>query len=161
MLRGERLVLRPALEDDAVALAAILAEPEVAMWWGTYDVARVLSELPGTFAILIDDEVIGWLHCTEETEPDYLNVAFDILLTTKLHARGYGREALTLAIRHFISKGHHRFTIDPAVENERAIRSYAAVGFKPVGVMRAYGRALDGTWRDALIMDLLADELVS
>ncbi|HEX2508373.1 MAG TPA: GNAT family protein [Miltoncostaeaceae bacterium] len=55
--------------------------------------------------------------------------------------------------------GHHRFTIDPAVANERAIRSYAAVGFRPVGVMRAYERGRDGAWHDNLLMDLLAGEL--
>jgi aminoglycoside 6'-N-acetyltransferase len=55
-------------------------------------------------------------------------------------------------------RGHHRFTIDPAVGNEPAIRCYAAVGFRPVGTMRRYSRAADGTWRDGLLMDLLADE---
>ena len=29
-----------------------------------------------------------------------------------------------------------------------------------VGVLRAYERAPDGSWRDGLLMDLLADELV-
>jgi aminoglycoside 6'-N-acetyltransferase len=60
-----------------------------------------------------------------------------------------------LAIEHFVAKGHHRFTIDPATDNERAIRSYAAVGFKPVGVLRAYGRNPDGGWHDGLLMDLI------
>ena len=32
-------------------------------------------------------------------------------------------------------------------------------GFRDVGVMRRYERANDGTWRDSLLMDLLADEL--
>jgi aminoglycoside 6'-N-acetyltransferase len=59
-----------------------------------------------------------------------------IALTTALHGYGYGRRALRLAIEQFVAKGHHRFTIDPDVANERAIRSYAAVGFKPVGVLR-------------------------
>jgi aminoglycoside 6'-N-acetyltransferase len=46
---------------------------------------------------------------------------------------------------------HHR----PAVENERAIRSYAAVGFKPVGVLRSYERNPAGGWNDGLLMDLI------
>jgi len=71
-----------------------------------------------------------------------------------------GREALRAAIRHFIGRGHHRFTIDPAAENARAIRTYAAVGFKPVGVLRSYERGPDGTYHDNLLMDLLADEFV-
>lgn len=69
--------------------------------------------------------------------------------------RGYGRRALRLAIEHFVAKGHHRFTIDPDVENERAIRRYAVVGFKAVGVLRAYGRNPAGGWKDGVLMDLV------
>ena len=50
-------------------------------------------------------------------------------------------------------------TIDPAAANTRAIRAYEKIGFRPVGVMRQYERAPDGTWRDGLLMDLLAGEL--
>ena len=39
--------------------------------------------------------------------------------------------------------------------NENAIRAYAKVGFRPVGVMRSYERNADGTWHDNLLMDLL------
>jgi hypothetical protein len=46
----------------------------------------------------------------------------------------------------------------PSVENERAIRSYAAVGFKPVGVLRSYGRNPEGGWHDGLLMDLIVLE---
>jgi peroxiredoxin/RimJ/RimL family protein N-acetyltransferase len=161
VLRGQRMLLRPAAEADAPALAAILAEPDVAAWWGAYDLARVRADLreETTFAILLDGAVAGWLHTHEERDPAYPSVAFDIALTTRLHGQGYGREALRLAIRHFVAKGHHRFTIDPAAENERAIRCYAAVGFQPVGRLRAYERAPDGRWRDGLLMERVAEEL--
>ena len=66
---------------------------------------------------------------------------------------------MRLAIDHMIeAHGHHRFTIDPSAANERPIRTYSALGFKPVGLMRRYERAPDGTWRDGLLMDLLAEE---
>lgn len=161
VLHGDRLLLRPATDADVPALAAILAEPDVAAWWDGYDLARVRADLreETTVAIVLDGAVAGWLHVHEERDPQYPSVAFDIALATRLHGQGYGREALNLAIRHFIAKGHHRFTIDPAAENERAIRCYAAVGFTPVGCLRAYERAPDGRWRDGLLMELLADEL--
>jgi aminoglycoside 6'-N-acetyltransferase len=63
------------------------------------------------------------------------------------------------AIDNFAARGHHRFTIDPAAHNEHAIRAYEAVGFRPVGRMRDYERAPDGTWHDGLLMDLLVSEL--
>ncbi len=50
--------------------------------------------------------------------------------------------------------------IDPAADNQPAIRCYTAVGFRPVGIMRRYERNADGSgWHDGLLMDLLADEL--
>lgn len=160
-LDGERVALRPTTADDAETIAAILAEPDVARWWGSNDVAGVGEELrsQSSFAIVVDDAVVGWLQIHEETEPTYPSVAFDIALTTSLHGQGYGGEALRVAIAYFAARGHHRFTIDPAADNERAIRSYARVGFQPVGIMRAYERSADGGWRDGLLMDLLAEDL--
>lgn len=155
-LKGERLSLRPAQAADAQALAGILGEPAVARWWGHNDVETVREEIRSqpSFVIVIDGAVAGWLHVNEETEPDYPSVAFDIVLAPAVHGRGYGQEALRLAIRHYVDRGHHRFSIDPSRSNERAIRCYAAVGFKPVGILRDHERAPDGGWRDGLLMDL-------
>jgi len=158
-LRGDRVVLRPAGEDDVDRLVEILAEPDVARWWGDYDAEKVRRDMEGSYAILVSGEVQGWLLVTEETDPDYLHAGFDIALATAVHGRGYGPEALRVAIRHLAARGHHRFTIDPAAHNERAIRAYASVGFKPVGRMREYERGPDGTWHDGLLMDLLSHEL--
>jgi aminoglycoside 6'-N-acetyltransferase len=160
MLVGERLEVRPARVGDGEALARIVAEPEVARWFGRHDIGRVREELLPYAVIVVDGAVAGWLGYHEETDPDYRHVSLDISLTTSLHNRGYGREALRLAIRDYIARGHHRFTIDPAADNARAIRAYAAVGFRPVGILRSYERHDDGTWGDNLLMDLLAAELV-
>jgi aminoglycoside 6'-N-acetyltransferase len=160
-LEGERLLLRAArADDDAAAVATILAEPEAARWWGEEDLESVREHMrtQPSFIVEVDGEIAGWLHVHEETDPEYPSVAFDIVLTSARHGRGYGREVLRVAIAWFIARGHHRFTIDPAAANEAAIRCYAAVGFKPVGVLRAYERAPDGSWRDGLLMDLLAWE---
>ena len=161
LLRGERLVLRPLAEADIGPLAAILREPGVARWWGDYTDERTREELLSEtgWAIDVDGRVAGWLAATIEDDPDYRQVAFDIFLAGSAQGRGLGREALRLAIDHFAARGHHRFTIDPAVANERAIRSYAAVGFRPVRVMRQYERGRDGAWHDNLLMDLLAEDL--
>jgi aminoglycoside 6'-N-acetyltransferase len=159
ILTGERLVLRPATEADLPALGAILTEPDVARWWGAYDPDGWREELLNGFVILVDDAVTGWIGYEEESEPDYRHAGLDVTLATRLHDQGYGREALRVLIRHLIhDRGHHRLTIDPAADNERAIRCYASVGFKPVGVMRAYERDINGEWRDNLLMDLLAGE---
>lgn len=164
MLRGERVLLRPLGEEDIAPLVALLAHPEVAAWWGAYDAERVRADLDyedsEMFAVELDGQVIGVVETTEELEPNYRHVALDIAIRADLHGRGIGRESLRVMIEHLIrERGHHRFTIDPATENERAIRSYTALGFRPVGVTRRSERAPDGRWRDGLLMDLLADEL--
>jgi aminoglycoside 6'-N-acetyltransferase len=160
VLHGKRLTLRPAREDDVDALVAILQEPEVLAWWGRYDAARVRSDLTEirSFAIEVDGTLRGWLHVHEEADPDWPHVAFDVFVSERLRGGGYGREALRIAIHWFSSeRGHHRFTIDPSVENERAIRAYEAVGFRRVGVMRRYERGPDGRWRDGLLMELIVE----
>jgi aminoglycoside 6'-N-acetyltransferase len=158
-LRGERVLLRPAAVEDREALGAILCEPEVARWWGPFDPQTAFDELASSFVVVVDGAVAGWLLFEEDDWWQYRHVSFDIALSTALHGLGYGQETLRLAIRHFIAAGHHRFTIDPAADNARAIRTYEAVGFKAVGVLRAY-ECRDGEWRDGLLMDLLADEFI-
>jgi aminoglycoside 6'-N-acetyltransferase len=164
VLRGERLLLRPLEDRDVAALAAILAEPEVSRWWGRWDEPRVREELLAddeevVLAVEVEGEVAGLLQWYEEPDPEYRHAALDVSLRAVDQGKGLGPEALRLAIAYLIDeRGHHRLTIDPAASNDRAIRAYAAVGFKPVGVMRHYERGADGEWHDGLLMDLLADE---
>jgi len=117
------------------------------------------DEMLAGIAVVAGGEVIGRLEVFEELDPGYRHAGLDIFLATAAQGRGLGPEALRLAIRHLIDRGHHRFTIDPADDNEHAIRAYAAVGFRPVGVLREYELGPDGTWHDGLLMDLLAREL--
>lgn len=159
LLQSERVALRPSRADDVSALVALLNAPAVSEWWGTNEPDDVRAELHLGWTVLVAERVAGWLLVHEELEPDYQHVALDIALDPALHGRGYGSEALRLIIGLLIARGHHRFTIDPTVSNTRAVRAYAAVGFKPVGVLRAAERGPDGSWRDALLMDLLAPEL--
>jgi aminoglycoside 6'-N-acetyltransferase len=166
-LHGRAVTLRPVERGDAAVLAAILDEPSVARWWGTFGLARVEADLTGGhpdeegFAIVVDGAVVGYIQSAEETEPDFRHAGIDLFLSTAVQGRGLGPDAIrTLAIHLLDDRGHHRLTIDPALDNTAAIRAYEKVGFRPVGVMRAYQRMPDGVWVDALLMDLLADELV-
>jgi aminoglycoside 6'-N-acetyltransferase len=165
-LKGRHVVLRSVTAADAPALAAILAAPGVAAWWGTFDLARVEAELTGNdpdlvvLAVLVGDEVVGSIQFHEEKDPEFRHASMDIFVAPEHQGRGLGPEAIHTLARHLIdARGHHRLTIDPAAANERAIRAYARVGFRPVGTMRQYQRFADGTWHDGLLMELLADEL--
>ena len=163
VLRGKRVTLRPLDEADLDHLAPLLDAPGIAEWWGTSDAAQKREGLlydGNAFAVMAEGELAGWLGFEEEDEPDYRHAALDLFLGPDHQGAGLGPDALRTAIRWLVTeRGHHRFTIDPAAVNERAIRAYAAVGFRPVGIMRRYERSPDGTWRDGLLMDLLAEEL--
>ena len=109
-----------------------------------------------------DGEVAGGIQYSEEDDPMYRHAGIDIYLGTRFQGQGAGTEAVALLARFlFEEHGHHRITIDPAAHNERAIRSYAKVGFRPVGVMRQYERGPDGQFHDGLLMDLLREELTA
>jgi aminoglycoside 6'-N-acetyltransferase len=163
VIQGERVTLRPIDEADLEPLAEIIREPSVARWWGESDEPDRLRDnllMDGdAWAIEADGELVGWLGFTEETEPEYRSVGLDISLTERVQGQGLGPDALRAAIRWFADKrGHHRFTIDPNAANERAIKAYSAVGFKPVGITRR-SELIDGEWTDGLLMDLLIEEL--
>jgi aminoglycoside 6'-N-acetyltransferase len=166
-LAGRLVHLRPATPADAGVFEAILRDPTVHPIWQAADPAadaRDLAELDeeiAVWAIEADGRVVGVIQAHEETDPRYRHGGIDIVLSADAQDRGLGSDAVRAVARWLISeRRHHRLTIDPAAANERAIRAYRQVGFRPVGVMRRYEGDLDGSWHDGLLMDLLADELV-
>ncbi|GAC1439103.1 MAG: GNAT family protein [Solirubrobacteraceae bacterium] len=163
-LRTARLTLRPLTSGDLEPLAAIVRSQTVSEWWGRAgseaEMRRDLENDGRAFALEIEGRCSGWLGFEEERHPDYRHASLDIVLAAGAQNRGLGPEALRAALDWLIAaRGHHRFTIDPALANDRAIRAYESVGFRPVGVLRSYERGPDGTWHDNLLMDLLAAEL--
>ena len=167
VLRGPRLLLRPGTAADAPLLHTIRSEPAVQRWWRApdpvEDIAAELADAGDEVVLVVEvgGEVGGAIQFYDETEPDYRHAAIDIYLATRFQGQGLGPEAIRLLATYLVEVvGHHRLTIDPAVDNAAAIRAYEGVGFRPVGVMRQYERGADGTWHDALLMDLLAADLV-
>ena len=165
-LRGRNVVLRPLQVADVEGVAEIQAEPGVARWWGPPDEAdlRRLAEGRGeekAFVIESEGELVGFIQFAEESDPEFRHAVIDLFLSERHHGQGLGTDAIRTLARYLIEeRGHRRLTIDPAADNAVAIRAYEKVGFRPVGVLREYWRAPDGTWRDGLLMDLLAPELV-
>ncbi|MFF5175828.1 GNAT family N-acetyltransferase [Micromonospora sp. NPDC000089] len=166
MLRGRAVTLRPATDADVATLAAIRATPEVRRWWrGDDDLAGAVradlaDEALTVYVIEHDGRLVGAIQWYAETDPDYRHASLDIFLDPAAHGAGLGGDAIRTLARHLADEhGHHRFTIDPAAANTAAIRAYAKVGFRPVGVLRRYERGADGRWHDGLLMDLLAEDL--
>jgi aminoglycoside 6'-N-acetyltransferase len=160
-IAGQTVVLRPTEAAHVPVFLEVLGHPEIAKWWGGYDLERVRRELlgPHGFAIELAGEPIGLIIYREEQDPDHRHAAMDLALHPDQHGQGLGCDAMRAMARHlFEARGHHRVAIDPAAGNERAIRSCERAGFQRVGVMRRYERSADGTWHDALLMELLREE---
>jgi len=165
MLRGDQVTLRPFVEADVEPLATFFTVPEVAEWWPGENLVRLRARLDADdegvgLVVELDGALIGFIQYFEEADPDYRHATVDVTLHPDWCNRGLGTDAVRTLARHlFDDLGHHRITIDPSLGNARAIASYRKVGFRDVGVMRRYERTNDGTWRDSLLMDLLAEEL--
>jgi aminoglycoside 6'-N-acetyltransferase len=166
-LGGRRVRLRPVGQADVPRLAEFLAMPEVARWWPAYDVARVEREFLApdenerVYAIESDGRLVGAIVATEEADPEFRHAAIDLFLDPAVRGRGLGPDAIrTLAAYLIDVERHHRLTIDPAADNEAAIRAYEKVGFRQIGRLRRYQRMPDATWIDGLLMELLAEELL-
>lgn len=163
-LVGARTTLEPVEPAHVSDLRRILATPEVSARWGDEAASDGWPDDDSSavrFAILVEGVVRGMVQYGEEDDPDYRHASIDIFLDPAVHGRGLGRDAVATLARYLVhDRGHHRLVIDPAADNQPAIRCYTKVGFRPVGIMRRYERDVDGAgWHDGLLMDLLADDL--
>ena len=165
-LRSERIELRALEPTDLDELLRIISTPEVARWWNPHtrtDLDEWLGESGVIrWAIWVDGVVAGQIQVHEENRPDFRHAGIDLFLDPPLYGCGHGRACVRVVARWlFDTRGHHRLVIDPAAANHRAIRSYEAVGFRRVGVMRRYwfDRTL-GEWVDGLLLDLLPGEIL-
>lgn len=168
VLHGDQVTVRTATPADIPELVRIRSTAAVLGRWPIADeglevelAADVAGEDGVEFlAIELAGAVVGAIQWADEDDPMYRHAGIDIYLDPAVHGRGVGTDAVRTVARHLVHElGHHRLVIDPAVDNEPAIRCYTKVGFKPVGVLREYERGPDGVWHDCLLMDLVAAEL--
>jgi aminoglycoside 6'-N-acetyltransferase len=168
VLRGPHVTIRAGGRDDVPLLHAVLSEESVTRWWGAPEATEdIAAKLAGTgssvlLVIEVDGQVAGGIQYDEEEDPMYRHAGIDIFLAAAHQGRGVGPEAIGLLARFLCERReHHRLTIDPAAANERAIRCYAKVGFRPVGVMHQYERGTNSEFHDGLLMELLRDDLLT
>lgn len=136
-------------------LARILSEGEVARWNGPLD-----EELEGIAEHIAGDEVapflvalhgapIGYLQAYHANRDPFWQVfgvpketwGLDMMLSGH-RGQGLGRLMCRAMIDHlFTLPGTVRVQIDPQPDNLRAVRCYAAAGFKPRGILEGYDDA--------------------
>jgi aminoglycoside 6'-N-acetyltransferase len=168
MPTAKPVVLRSPSADDVDAITAILAEPAVAPWWPRFGRDRIEREFvtdvdddTTVYVIDVDGAVVGVIQSWEEPDEEYRHAGMDIAVSTTWHGTDVAIAALRGLARHLIEDlGHHHLTIDPAATNARAIRCYEKLGYRPVGILRRNELGADGVFRDTLLMDLVAEDLV-
>ncbi len=162
ILRGPRVTLVGVEPAHHARLRALHATPEVARWWHAVpDAFPDEDERTLGRTILLGEEVIGFVQYDEELEWHYRSAWLDIFVGPDHQGRGLGTEALAVLCAHLVDdRGHHRLLIDPDEGNAPARSSYAKVGFRTVGTLRRATRFDDGSYGDAVLMELLAEELV-
>lgn len=165
-LTGELVELHRVGETDIEPLLELWASsPDVRRRWPTWtrqDLASMTAGADGQAGwwIVATGDRVGFIQHYQELDAEYRHAGIDIFLVERGQGRGLGTDAVRTLARHLVHDlGHHRLIIDPAADNERAIRCYEKVGFRRVGTMREYERGPDGTFHDAMLMDLLAREL--
>ena len=102
-LHGESVVLRPLRAEDVPRLVEIGRQPEVARWWTSVTSEKLTAKAAGLddatgLAVLADGDLVGMIQYHEEDDPEYRSAGIDIFLSSEVHGRGLGTDAVrTLA----------------------------------------------------------------
>jgi RimJ/RimL family protein N-acetyltransferase len=176
-LCGDLVELRPFTGDDAVAMAEILADPEIARLTGSVTRTEDLGTPPPLETLrewygsrsdqgdrldlaIVDrasGRVVGEV-VLNEWDADCASANFRILVGPTGRGRGLGTEATRLFLAHaFETVGLHRVSLEVFDFNPGARRVYEKVGFVHEGTRRQ-AHVFDGERIDAHDMAVLAPE---
>ncbi|MEU9288484.1 GNAT family protein [Streptomyces sp. NPDC048275] len=171
VLTGQKTVLHPFTEDDAIGIAEILKDPEVIRFTfepSTEITPQRLRSWYGSRAAQADrldlavtdrgtGELVGEV-VLHDWNPADRSCTFRTLIGPRGRGKGIGTEATRLIVGHgFERLGLHRISLEAYTHNHRARRVYEKVGFVEVGVRRQ-AQLRDGVWVDETLMAILADE---
>jgi aminoglycoside 6'-N-acetyltransferase len=128
------------LDDDLDLLVGWLADPEVYRWWEGRPLSRdeVAEMYTGRrrpevdpFIIEADGVPVGYLQVWQGTRT---SGGIDMFLVPEARGRGLGPDAARAASRFLLDqRGWTEVTVDPMVDNIRAIRALERAGFTPEG----------------------------
>jgi [ribosomal protein S5]-alanine N-acetyltransferase len=167
-LRNELVALGPVLPEDTGALflwlndvpAASLDVPYRPVDWMNF---KSWLDKRGTgdnyvfFAIrkLCEPQIIGFVEL-KNIQAIHRSAELGVRIGIEAErARGYGRAAVTLALRYAWSHLNlHRVSLRVFSHNRRAIASYRASGFEEEGLLRQ-AEFIDGRWTDVVPMAVL------
>jgi len=154
-IRTERLVLRRATMDDAVAMHAIMSNPVAMRYWSTpphvelADTERWMASMVDAapegrddFIVTLDGKLIGKLGAWKLPEVGFL-------IDPAQWGRGYAREALAAFVARRRHCGSAELTADVDPRNETSLKLLRRAGFEESGRAK-------GTWQ---VGDELCDSI--
>lgn len=181
LTRDDRLAVRALTEGDIPQMARWLSDPEVLRYYEgrdqPYDEGRVRQkffseerERIEQLFVLYDGVPLGYaqvypLEADERAsygytaaQPDGAVYGLDLFIGETMYwNRGIGTQ-LVMALTRYAVEAHDAFivTLDPRVENARAVRCYEKAGYRIV--KRLPSRELhEGAWHDCWLMEWRAD----
>jgi aminoglycoside 6'-N-acetyltransferase len=152
---------RPFTAADLRLMQTWLGAPHMRRWWGEAEPAlaelRQAIEEDSThpFLILIDGHPVGYIQSYDiHAEPDHPyrdqpagSVGIDLSLgESDLLGVGHGPRIIEAFVARLFAAGAPRIVIDPAPDNERAIRAYEKAHF------RIADRRTTSEYGDAVLM---------
>jgi aminoglycoside 6'-N-acetyltransferase len=150
--------LQPLDVSHVSRLRELHQQPGVLEWWGPMEPGFPFDEPESQrFAIAVDREIAGLVQWGDQSWTENRHAYIDIFLGDEFAGRGIGTEVMKRLIRQLTQEhGYHRLVIDPAPENQAAVRCYEKAGFRTVGRLeRASLDETSGKWRDELLMELV------
>ena len=160
------LTIRPAVPDDAAAIARIYNEGILDRVATLETETRSAEErrqwLAGKSArhpVLIAEsagEIVAWGSLNIfNTRSCYDHVAdFSVYVARDRRGNGFGRAMLGHLIEAARAIGFHKLVLSTFPFNTAGVALYEGMGFRQVGTYREQGQ-LDGRWVDILVMEKL------
>jgi RimJ/RimL family protein N-acetyltransferase len=170
MLKGKKVVLRAEEREDLKQLYELTRnidlvllsdgqwQPEpLAQWEKQFD-KRLEDADKARFVIEADGKIIGGIGLHHRARRDG-SAQFGVGIYDPAYVgQGYGRDAIeTLLGWAFQIQNYRRIWLETLALNERAVRSYRALGFVEEGRLREH-TFFDGRYVDVLVMGLLRSE---
>lgn len=130
--------LRLARDSDAEAIADWTRAPEVYRFWGgrALEVDEVLAKYTGRRA----PEVVSYVVCEHGRSVGYVQAwqragcyGLDMFIASEVQRRGIGPLAARALAGELTAAGWVPLTVDPGVDNTRAIAAWRAAGFRETG----------------------------
>jgi phosphinothricin acetyltransferase len=155
------LAVRPLVEADWPAVAAILAEG-VATGDATFETAVPAWEdwdarhLPDhRFVAELDGDVTGWIAVVPySSRAAYRGVGEEsVYVAERARGQGVGKTLLSALIESARAGGLWTLQAGVFRENVASLALHRSVGFREVGVRERIGQ-LDGAWRDVVLLEL-------